>query len=308
MTESDGALPHVAVSNERMDARSWRITGGEVRDAVVLVMVLGLVGLLVGLVWAHVAPRALYTVVDVKQRLAQQNDVESEAQIGVDGWFALIGAGVGLVTGVLAWRGRSARGPFYMVMIAAGSLLGAVIAWRFGLWVGRHPTQAQLQPIFDKVGNTFRPPIKMRAKAVLFFQPAAAVIGALVSFLLTKEERQRRRELKEAQRFAKREWGGPVDEGYEPLERHTSAWVGEAWPTEHKRLVPFVNPEQNAPTWFVTSPWPSLSAEQAARLVAAYVPAENTARSKDTLQEVLGWSDEQAYSAFDTYVAGRFND
>lgn len=171
----------MAVPNERSGVRSWRITATELRATVVVVVVLALVGLLVGLIWAHVAPRALYTVVQLKPALAQQNDVESEAQVGVDGWFALIGAGVGLVTGVAAWRWKSARGPFFIVMLAAASLLSAVIAWRFGLWLGRHPTQSQLQPIFDKLGNTFRPAIKMRAKSVLFFQPVGAVIAALIS-------------------------------------------------------------------------------------------------------------------------------
>jgi hypothetical protein len=275
--ESDGALPHVAMSNERTASRTWRVSAAELRAAAVVVVVLAIIGLLVGLVWAHVAPRALYTVVDVKQRLAQQNDVESEAQVGVDGWFALIGAGVGLVTGAVVWRWRSARGPFLMFVIAAASLLSAVIAWRFGLWVGRHPTQSQLLPIFDKVGNTFRPAIKMRAKASLFFQPVAAVLAALVSVGFSHDE------------------GGHADSDtpgsdFAPVE---PAWIGEAWPGEHKHLA--------GSAWFVRSPWPSLTTEQAIRLVSARVSAENP----DDPQDIFGWSDAEARAAFVEHVSGQ---
>lgn len=312
MTESDGALPHVAMPAERTASRSWRVSAAEVRAAVVVVVALAIVGLLVGLVWAHVAPRALYTVVDVKQRLAQQNDVESEAQVGVDGWFALIGAGVGLLTGAVAWRWRSARGPFLMVVLAVASLLSAVIAWRFGLWVGRHPTQTQLQTIFDKVGNTFRPPIKMRAKAALFFQPVGAVIAALVSFAFSTEERQHRREAQaratEIDGYAQALSEAQTD-GFEPLGAHTAAaWIGEAWPGEYKRSAPVHQPEANAFGWFVKSPWSSLTADQAARLVTTYVPAENNADSVGILHEVFGWSDAQAHAAFAEHVAGRSAD
>ncbi len=165
--------------------RWFRVTAAELKMAAVLVVVLALVGLLVGLIWGHLAPRALYTVVDVQHKLAEQNDPESEAQIGVDGLFALIGAGVGLVTGCVAWQVRAARGAFLMIALAVASLLGAVIAWRFGLWVGRHPTHAQLQPIFDKLHNTFKPAITMRAKGVLFFQPVGAVLAAVLCAAFT---------------------------------------------------------------------------------------------------------------------------
>jgi len=175
-------MPPVAAAGDRAGSRSWRVSAAELRLAAALVIALAIVGLLVGLIWGHIAPRATFTVVQTGAKgLAQQNDAESEAQIGVDGWFSLIGAGIGLVTGVVAWRFRPARGPFLMVALAAASLLGAVIAWRFGLWIGRHPTHSQLRTIFNHNGATFKPAIKMRAKAALFFQPIGAVLAALLS-------------------------------------------------------------------------------------------------------------------------------
>jgi hypothetical protein len=280
VTESDGALPHVAMSNERTASRTWRVSTAELRVAAVVVVALAIIGLLVGLVWGHVAPRALYTVVDVKQRLAQQNDVESEAQVGVDGWFALIGAGVGLVSGAVVWRWRPARGPFLMIVLAAASLLSAVIAWRFGLWVGRHPTQSQLQPVFDKVGNTFRPAIKMRAKASLFFQPVGAVIAALISVGFAHDEGGR----------AESGVDGALAAGFVPVERRT---VGDAWPNDAKQLIGTV--------WFVRSPWPSLTAEQAIRLVSAKAPDDDP----DALYEIFDWPDIQAHAAFVEHVTGQ---
>jgi hypothetical protein len=182
---ASGHLPQAPSSASGGDDRRFHVSAAELKMAAILIVVLALVGLLVGLIWAHVAPRALYTVVDVKHQLAEQNNPESEAQVGTDGWFALIGAGVGLVTGFLAWQVRAARGAFIMVALAAASLLSAVIAWRFGLWVGRHPTHAQLQPIFEKLHNTFRPAITMRAKGVLFFQPVGAVLAAVLCAAFT---------------------------------------------------------------------------------------------------------------------------
>jgi len=183
------AMPPIAATDERAGSRSWRVSAAELRLAAGLLVALAIIGLLVGLIWGHVAPRATFTVVQTGAKgVAQQNDAESEAQIGVDGWFSLIGAGVGLVTGVGAWRFRSARGPFLIVALAATSLLGAVIAWRFGLWIGRHPTHSQLRTIFTHDGATFKPAIKMRAKAALFFQPIGAVLAALLSLGFSRHD------------------------------------------------------------------------------------------------------------------------
>ena len=184
-----------AVATVERPRRRPRVDLGEVRFAAVLLAILAVLGLLVGFVWAHVAPRATYTVVDTVHKLAQQNDPESEAQVGVDGWFALIGAGVGLVTGFVAWRWRSVRGPFLMGAWALASLVGAVVAWRFGLWIGRHPTHQELQPIFDRKGATFKPAISMRALGALFVQPVGAVLGAgLCAAFTTRHDLGRRDE------------------------------------------------------------------------------------------------------------------
>lgn len=174
-----------AVATVQRPRRPPRLDRTEIGFAAVLLVVLAVLGLLVGFVWAHVAPRATFTVVDTVQKLAQQNDPESEAQVGVDGWFALIGAGVGLVTGFVGWRWRAARGPFLIVALAVASLVGAVVAWRFGLWVGRHPTHQELRPIFDRKGATFTPAITLRAKGVLLFQPIGAVLAAVLCTAFT---------------------------------------------------------------------------------------------------------------------------
>lgn len=193
VTETPEPASHHAVPGELpaapavlMPRRAARIGAAELRMGAVLLVALAVLGLIVGLVWGHVAPRAVYTVVDTQQKLAQQNNVESEAQVGVDGWFALLGAGVGLVTGFVAWRWRGSRGPFLVLALAVASLLGAVIAWRFGLWIGRHPTHAELQPIFDRKGTTFKPAIKMQAKGALFFQPLGAVLAAVLCAAFTR--------------------------------------------------------------------------------------------------------------------------
>lgn len=164
-----------------------RVGRTELRTAAVLVVGLAVLGLVVGLVWAEVAPRVMFTV--VRKGLATENNAESESLFAADGWFALIGAGVGLVTGVLAWSRRAARGPFLVLAVLVASFACAVVAWRFGVWIGRHPTAGQRRQDFAVVGHTLRSPLTLRAKGALFFQPFAAVLAVVVCSALSGERR-----------------------------------------------------------------------------------------------------------------------
>ncbi len=173
------ALPERA--RPRLAAR-LRPTRADLRTALILVVVLAVVGLLAGLVWSQVAPRLGFTVVRGSTGLVGvQTDPESEALIAADGWFAIIGAVVGLLTGLLVWTRRPARGPVLMVSLAVASLVGALVAWRFGLWLGRHPTQAQVHDALRHAGATLHARLTLRAKGALFLQPFAAVLVVVVA-------------------------------------------------------------------------------------------------------------------------------
>lgn len=162
---------------------AWLQVGrAEWRLAALLVVGLALLGLVVGVLWAELAPRVVYTV--IRAGLATENNAESESLFAGDGWFALIGAGAGLVTGTLAWAlatsRKVARGPFLVLAVLVASFCCAVVAWRFGVWLGRHPTAAERREDFAHVGHTLRSPLTLRAKGALFFQPFAAVLVGVV--------------------------------------------------------------------------------------------------------------------------------
>lgn len=140
--------------------------------------VLAALGLLVGTVWELVAPRLDFLV--TKKGTGYQIYPESEALVAADGWFALIGAGVGLASGAALWWWRRARGPLVLLGLAAASLLGSYIAWKFGGYLGRHPTRAEAATLLATVGNVLHEPLRLQAKAVLLFQPAGAVLGYVI--------------------------------------------------------------------------------------------------------------------------------
>jgi len=87
-------------------------------------------GLLLGWIWAEVAPRVAVTKVENGFVYA---DAEPEQAVAADGWFAILGAAAGLVFAVLAWvLLRRYRGIGMLVAITIGSLVASALA----LWLG----------------------------------------------------------------------------------------------------------------------------------------------------------------------------
>lgn len=162
---------------QRVQAQLWP-TRLEIRAAVALIAVLAALALLVGAVWEVIAPRLEFEV--LSKGSAYQIDIESEALVAADGWFAIIGAALGLGTGVAVWFWRRVRGPFMLVALAGGSLLAAYIAWKFGAFLGRHPTASEARDLLNQVGAQVDQRLDLRARVVLLFQPAAAVMGYLL--------------------------------------------------------------------------------------------------------------------------------
>lgn len=149
----------------------------EIVTAVGLVIVLGALGLAVGPFWEWISPRVTYTVVQKGQ--AALNDEISEAAFAADAWFTVLGLIVGVVAGIATWFVRRARGPLVLLLLGGAALLGSWVAWRAGVWVGRHPTPAETGKIFNQVGATLRKPLAIRTKVALLAEPAAAVIAYL---------------------------------------------------------------------------------------------------------------------------------
>jgi hypothetical protein len=144
----------------------------ELREAAVVTVGVALLGLVLGALWLWLAPRVPLisdaTAVYLK-------DTEGEQAIGADGTFALLGLGLGVLTGagVFLWRRRG--GVPIVVGLAVGALLGGVLAWRFGVWLGPTQDVAAHAKELGK-GVVFDAPLELKAKGALLAWPLAAMV------------------------------------------------------------------------------------------------------------------------------------
>ncbi len=91
-----------------------------------------LLGVAVGFTWAAVAPRVLAVV--VSRGSADAVNSETNAFIAADGWFAVLTAVGGIVSGLLGYVLTVRRhGPFAMAAVVVGGVPAALIA----MWIGQ---------------------------------------------------------------------------------------------------------------------------------------------------------------------------
>jgi hypothetical protein len=148
----------------------------ELREAAVITVAVALGGVLLGLLWWWLAPHVpLVGDRSGGSWVVYLKDSEGEQAVGVDGTFTLLGLGFGLVSAVLVFLLRRRGGVPLVVALGLGALLGSLLAWRFGVWLG--PTTDVLAHA-KQVGKgvTFSAPLKLSAKAALLAWPLAALL------------------------------------------------------------------------------------------------------------------------------------
>lgn len=148
----------------------------ELREAAVVTVVVALAGVALGLLWLWLAPRVplVGEVVD-DDWVVYLKDTEGEQAVGVDGTFVLLAMACGAVSAaaVFAWRRRG--GVPLVVALALGGLLGSLLAWRLGVWLG--PGQDVIaQARAAGAGVTFSAPLKLSAKGALLAWSLAALL------------------------------------------------------------------------------------------------------------------------------------
>ncbi|MFF5492986.1 AAA family ATPase [Streptomyces aquilus] len=151
----------------------------ELREAAVITVALALGGLLLGVLWWWLAPHVpLVGDVVEKRWIVYVQDTEGEQAVGVDGTFALLGLAFGVVSAVVVFLLRRRGGVPLVVALGVGGLLGSLLAWRVGVWLG--PAQDVLAHA-KSVGKgvTFSAPLKLGAKGALL----AWSLGALLMHL-----------------------------------------------------------------------------------------------------------------------------
>lgn len=151
----------------------------ELIEAAVVTVVMALLGgALLGVLWWWLAPQ----VPLVSDGSAVYfRDTEGEQAVGVDGTFTLLALGAGALSALVVFLVRRRGGVPLVVALTVGGLLGAVLAWRLGVWLGPETDVAARAKEVGE-GVTFSAPLKLGAKGALLAWPLA---GLLVHLGLT---------------------------------------------------------------------------------------------------------------------------
>jgi hypothetical protein len=141
-----------------------------------------LIGLLAGLTWGEVAPRALLQ--EIGSGAAQLVNAETTAFIAADAWFCGISVVAGLITGLFGYqfvvrpRAGTARAA-----AAAGLILGAVAGVFVMLWFGEQIGLSSYNQHLaaSPNGTLFHASLALGAKSALAFWPMFTAIVIFVA-------------------------------------------------------------------------------------------------------------------------------
>ncbi|MEV0169720.1 AAA family ATPase [Streptomyces sp. NPDC050803] len=148
----------------------------EVREAAVITVAVALGGVLLGVLWWWLAPRVplVGDVVDGGW-VVYLKDTEGEQAVGVDGTFTLLALAFGFVSALAVFLVRRRGGVPLVVGLAVGGLLGSLLAWRIGVWLG--PASDVIAHAKDVgKGVTFSAPLELDAKGALLAWSVAALV------------------------------------------------------------------------------------------------------------------------------------
>jgi hypothetical protein len=152
----------------------WPEVRADLRSSVRLVLVLAVAGVVAGLLWWWLAPRADFRITGSGPVVI--GNPPEELLVADDAVLALLLVGLGLVAGVAAWFLRRHRGVATVLALAVGASLMAVVAWRLGEVLGAGPTKAELAD----VGNVVTTRLALGSLPALALAPFAALLAYLV--------------------------------------------------------------------------------------------------------------------------------
>ncbi|GAA4814807.1 AAA family ATPase [Streptomyces ziwulingensis] len=148
----------------------------EVRQAAVVAVAVTVAGALLGVAWWWLAPSVplVGDVVD-KSWVVYLADSEGEQAVGVDGTFTLLALAFGALGALAVFLLRRRGGVPFVVALGVGGLLGSLLAWRVGVWLGPAGDVVAHAREVGK-GVTFSAPLKLGAKGALLAWPLAALV------------------------------------------------------------------------------------------------------------------------------------
>ncbi|MFH9675731.1 AAA family ATPase [Streptomyces sp. NPDC017405] len=154
-------------------------TRTELREAAVITVATALGGVLLGLLWWWLAPHVPLVGDELDGNwVVYLKDSEGEQAVGVDGTFTLLGLGFGLAGAVAVFLLRRRGGVPLAVALGLGGLLGSLLAWRLGVWLGPASDVLAHARAVGK-GVTFPAPLKLSAKGALLAWPFAGLLAHL---------------------------------------------------------------------------------------------------------------------------------
>ncbi|MDH6109976.1 uncharacterized protein YqgC (DUF456 family) [Kitasatospora sp. MAP12-15] len=169
--------PDAGALAPRPKAAVARRVGAELKVGAPVALACALLGVVMGLLWVWIAPE-VPLIVQGHQVLYV--DPEGEQRAGADSVFALLGAGIGIVTAVAAFLATRRRGGGIAVAVglAVGGLVGSVVAWKLGITLG--PTSdvvGHAKQVGD--GHTFNEALALGAKGALLVWSMSAMVVLL---------------------------------------------------------------------------------------------------------------------------------
>jgi LPXTG-motif cell wall-anchored protein len=147
-----------------------------------LVLVLALTGVVAGVLWWWLAPRADFRITSAGP--VAIGDPSEELLVADDAVFALIVLGFGLLAGVAAWFLRRRRGMAVVLALAVGGSAMAAVAWQLGEFLGAGPTHAQL----SDVGRVVTTSLTLGSFPALALAPFGAVLAYLVPVITSHQD------------------------------------------------------------------------------------------------------------------------
>lgn len=153
------------------------------RDLIVVTIIGVVFGIAGGIVWSIVAPRETVEADETGGVFAL---ALSDAPIGADMWFMLIGVVIGAVFAILAMTRffKSVIGTWLGVIV--GSIVGTFIMFYFGSWLSN---RSNLDPSELAPGQATQLPLELTATGVLFVWPVTTLfIVGLYGWFQSKRE------------------------------------------------------------------------------------------------------------------------
>lgn len=162
--------------------RGWPELRADLRSSVRLVLVLALAGVVAGLVWWWLAPRADFRI--TSSGPVAIGEPSEELLVADDAVFALIVTGFGLVAGAAAWFRRRRRGVATVLALAVGGSAMAAVAWQLGELLGAGPTHAEL----TDVGRIVTTSLTLGSLPALALAPFGAILAYLVPVITAHQD------------------------------------------------------------------------------------------------------------------------